>query len=60
MTPIRVMPHIRQEVVAAAAEMKLACLKLPHKGGTCREACFNEYFIGCALLHHKFFYKEEW
>jgi hypothetical protein len=46
--------------VAAAVETKLACLRLPHQGGACRKACLKENFKGYALLHHKYFCKEEW
>jgi hypothetical protein len=40
--------------------MKPACLRLPHQGGSYTEVSFKENFKGCALLHHKFFCKEEW
>jgi hypothetical protein len=60
MAPTRVTPLIKRQVVAAAMEMKLACFSLSCQGGACMEACFKENFNGCALLHHKFFYKEEW
>jgi hypothetical protein len=60
LAPTRVTPPIGQLAVVAVAETKPACLRLPYQGGACREACFKETFKGCVLLHHKFFYKEEW
>jgi hypothetical protein len=60
MTLMASTPLIGQQADVAAAEMKSACLRLPHQGGACREVCFRENFKDCALLHHKFFCKEEW
>jgi hypothetical protein len=60
MVPTRVTPSIGQHVVTIVEETKPACLRLPRQGGTYREAFFKENFKGRALLHHKFFCKEEW
>jgi hypothetical protein len=60
MAPTRVTPPIGQQEVVVVVEMKPICLRLPHQGGTRREVSLKENFKCCALLHHKFFCKEEW
>jgi hypothetical protein len=52
-------PPIGKLMVAATVETKSAHLRLPHQGGTCKEACFKEIWHDSALLHHNF-YKEWW
>jgi hypothetical protein len=57
---LMILPSIKRQVMAAAVETRLVCLRLPHQGDVYREVCFKENFNGSTLLLHILFCAEEW
>jgi hypothetical protein len=61
MTKLMMLHPMGCKMIVMAMETRPVCLRLTHQKGCLQEACFEEFKNNnnSALLHHKFFCKEE-